>query len=437
MNIHEYVIRYKECLLLRDTLLDLFAVCDRVKAEFVEDKLVGIDTRKLVVGRIVEYEKELYGVIDPEGKTPDASLVKITDVTSPLLRTIDKITLQPGDLANIDVVTETTVGKFILNYLLLVEPFGALFPYINKEVKVDKIEKDIVRAALTDKITIDQVKSHYLPNLYYIGHFTELWVPGYSPNTIVPSEAIMARKKELLEEYKDRLTDPVIMSAIEDELIGMLRAEVKNDPSYGFYGASDKLIHTCMKTMLIASGIISYQENGKTQYKFIDKSLDDEWEIGAFSEHCNEVRKGIHQRSIATAKGGEITEFIRRVFQDSKITEKDCHTTRTYDTVLKKDHVSKYLYANILNKGDLLTLTPDNIEQYIGKLINIRSPMYCETHDGYCQVCMGKLMEIRDTKFLATIISRIGSAFLSASMKAFHGTKHKSIDISNLNNFLA
>ena len=427
MNIFTYLIKYQNNILKRDWLIDLLTICSRTVID-ITDPPDG-----LYEGQIVLIDDQICGITSID---PIEYEVLSTTKDKALLGIYDKFTLQPGDIANNDKKIETTVGRFILNYTLLAQPFGDIFPYINSQTKVSKIEDMIVQAGLSNKITVSQVKEGYLTNLYYIGHFTELWVPSYSDAAIIPNPIVIKRRDELIEKYKDQMDDPIIMTKIEDELIALLKEQLKDDPSYGFYGVKSKSLDTCIKRMMIAGGVVQYEENGEVKYTFVKNSLDDEWDKNMMHIYCNEVRKGIHGRSVKTAEGGTIVKQILRQFQDTVVLSGDCGTKKTYDVVLTEENKEALMHANIVTPNGIVSLKDDIVDKYLGKKIRLRSPLYCKAKNGFCEVCMGDLMKIRDTKYVATIVSRVGSAFLSNSMKLVHGTKYSVLNVSDLNEFV-
>lgn len=88
-----------------------------------------------------------------------------------------------------------------------------------------------------------------------------------------------------------------------------------------------------------------------------------------------------------------------------KIHPGDCGTT-----VTKPYHIleSTYKYCvgkNFIEDGQLKTLTYANIKEYVGKIVNFRSPETCRHSDGSCIVCGGKVLENCPPQSVPGIIS--------------------------------
>lgn len=70
----------------------------------------------------------------------------------------------------------------------------------------------------------------------------------------------------------------------------------------------------------------------------------------------------------------------------------DCGTTVTMPRLITEKLKNVVLYKNIVEDGRIITITPNNIDSYVGKLVNFRTPIACRHRDGICEVCGGKLL---------------------------------------------
>ena len=70
----------------------------------------------------------------------------------------------------------------------------------------------------------------------------------------------------------------------------------------------------------------------------------------------------------------------------------DCGTNITMPMFITEKLKRDVLYKNIDTGSSLVTLTEDNIDQYVNTLINYRTPMACRYRDGVCEVCGGALI---------------------------------------------
>lgn len=76
-----------------------------------------------------------------------------------------------------------------------------------------------------------------------------------------------------------------------------------------------------------------------------------------------------------------------------KIYPGDCGTNLTTDIVLKDHFKNDVVGKNIVVNGQLVTLTSENVSEYVGTTIHMRSPLVCRHPDGVCQCCGGKLTD--------------------------------------------
>ena len=430
--------------LIRDALLDLFTETEKIQAHFVGDNLAIPDGHCWIyTGKLLSIDDYLYSIVGVEGVTLNkgapvtvSALGMATEKT--LCRRNSSIILHAGDIANYTDVEElpTTMGRLLLNYVILVDPFGPLVPYINNIWRIGPIEESFMFESLRQgKITVDQVK-HYSRNLHWLGHFTELAVPSFSERSLTVDPRILARRDELLKEHHDEIVagNAVIMNKIETELIAMDKESLKGDESTLFYDNDNKSYEIHRKMMLVSGGMVP--EFGGKGYNFIGGSLEEGWDIKNFPVICNEVRRGSFATAIQTAKGGEETKFVIRVFQNTKIVADDCGSNDYLLVTLTKDSAKDYLYRNIMVNGVLVTLNDDNIGNYIGKTVQIRSPLYCHTPEGYCFTCMGELFRSIDQELVTMVGVAVTSSFTKAALKSKHFTLARGIHVNSLNQFV-
>lgn len=425
------ITKFNKSLLQRDLLINLFTECDR----YIWTDDVPIDV--LYLGKIVEKDGILQCVMN-YNETDDGLVVSLDEIeytSLPLLSFQTELFVSNKEIINgPKTPIQSTVGRYILNYMLLVDPFQDSLPYINDIFNDSKIESDIVKAAFADLVTTDQINT-YTNNLYFIGHFTELSVPSMSEKSLSTDPNIKDRRDELLEKHKDELDDPIVLSKIEDELIAMDKAYIEGDSSAGFYMSSGKAFDVCRKRMLVTGGMFG-EFGDSSEYNFVNKSLDEGWEVDDVPVLFNDIRKGSYDRAVSTAKGGEESKFLTRIFQDTKIIEHNCKTTKGLKVYMSSDVIDKYNYRYIITSDGIIALTPDIIQSYLNKVVVVRSPQYCKSIGGLCAICMGQVYEKLDKELLNLEAMGIGSEFLTSSLKSMHGIKSEVVDISELDNFI-
>lgn len=70
----------------------------------------------------------------------------------------------------------------------------------------------------------------------------------------------------------------------------------------------------------------------------------------------------------------------------------DCGTHVTLPFFITEKLKDVVMYKNIVDGGRIITLSAENIDQYVGKMVHFRTPLACRHRDGVCEVCGGKLL---------------------------------------------
>ena len=431
-------------LLIRDSLLDLFTITIKTKARLINDNQAElIDSGYIYTGKLLDINNELYSVVDSSGiRFTNKEIVSVIplnmNTTNQICSYNTKIVLPPGRLINYKDSKElhTTTGRLLLNYTILVDPFGDKINYINSEWDIGKIESDyILEGLLSGKFTVDQIK-HYSRNIHFIGHFTELSVPNVTERSLTIDPKTIAKRDELLEKYRSEIEagDSTVMNKIETELIAMDKESLKGDVSTLFYNADKKSYEVHRKSMFILGGMV--QKFGEKGYNFVERSLEEGWNVKDFPTIFNESRRGSYSRAKETAKGGEATKFVIRVFQEVRIVEDDCGSEDYLHITLTRDLIRKYIHRNILVDNKLVILSNDNISSFVNKTVLMRSPMHCHSQNGFCFTCMGELFRSINQELLTMIGIGVSSTFTNAALKSRHATVARTIEIKSLNKFV-
>lgn len=70
----------------------------------------------------------------------------------------------------------------------------------------------------------------------------------------------------------------------------------------------------------------------------------------------------------------------------------DCGTDIVMPFHITEHNANMVLYKNIVDHGNIVTLTKNNIKNYIGTIVDFRTPAGCRYNDGICEICGGKLL---------------------------------------------
>lgn len=338
----------------------------------------------------------------------------------------EEVVLGSGDIANLRKNITSTYGILFVNQLCLVYPFGNKIEYMENEITAGRIEK-IIEARMVDDVVDGAEKD---PNAIYVSEYkkfneaifslagyTQLCVPSATPRTMTTDPQIAVRRAELLEQYKDRLHDPVVQAQIDKELIEMDKAWIKGDPDAGFY-IKDKSFNVVRKKVFLMQGSSS---GFGVQGELIPNSLNDGWDIKHLPAMSNSLRDGSFSRGSETMLGGEATKFNYRIFQNTTVTEEDCGSQLGLEVLFDEANVKFYVASSVLTAKGLVEVTEANMKDFVGKKLRVRSPIYCKTEGAnFCATCIGK--KIASTpQAISTYAADIGSIFLSLFMAAMHG----------------
>jgi hypothetical protein len=450
----QQMLENKQNLLRRDYLIDMFteAEYDKVPDNFENNEFTYVPEKyleklfpKYYLGKVVTDDKDNLHIVSSvkEESKFFTTLIPKSEIKKdkPLIGLYDVFTITKEHLPNVKKSQETTVGRFILNYLLLVVPFGDKIEFINDIYEASKIEDKIVNELRHETISIDSVRVTYRKNLYYIGHFNELCVPGLSEKSIVPAPNAEKIKEDFIKNNPDIEDNPLKMAELQELLIQNDKEYLSDDPSYGFLGAKEsKSFDICRKEMFSSMGMVK-DISGEKEYILMKKSLDEGLQPKDLIVGNNETRIGVYKRAVDTAVGGTIVENIRRIMQEAKVTGNDCGTTEGQYVEVSAINKNDLVFRHILENGKTILLNRDNIDKYVGKTIYLRSPMYCKEKNGVCKKCADfkytqRSFKENDNLSITMEQTDIGSAILTDSMKAMHGKKTEVLEIKDLNLYL-
>lgn len=341
----------------------------------------------------------------------------------------------PGDLiANYtaDDEPDTTVGRLLLNYIILAEPFGDVIPYQNNIWKPGDIQDQVADALKNDDVSVKQVK-RFVNNSYYMGSLSSLCVVTATEKSFTTDPKIDEKKQELFEKYRGQLDDPHVAKEVENELIAMDKEFLEGDKAKRFLDAmGDQAYNTHRKKMFLTQGAVEQFEGGSGSYEFIMNSLMEGWDPADMATMVNELRKGSFNRGFQTQLGGALAKNMLRLFQNVEIKERDCGTTRTVDVTITDDNSESYTNRFIMEGRSKVLLTADNIGGYTGQTVKMRSPAMCRTENGLCSTCAGNIFNDLDQKGINMLVAEIPNRFMMEAMKSMHG---KEIDLAEVEDF--
>jgi hypothetical protein len=364
---------------------------------------------------------------------------KIVGVTEPLYYTSDEFLLPKGTLINQKEAIETTYGLYIFNLKCISPVFKEIIPYVNYALD-DKNLKDLlqqVASLLTvNKITGEQF-AEFQNNFYFLSYKATLYLPGTNLDMIRPNPKVIAYKKKLLKENAEFL-DPSkpdyaeqFIIRIENPLLDYAKEILKDNPGYLLYKRGGKpKFGNVYKNIAIGVGPIYDPINDKfsLQTEALNEGLPNEMT----NIFANILVASSYFRAIATADGGTKTKYIFSAMQSVVFDKKDsdCHT-KLYDLrLLTEGNIKDNLYRFIIDdtKKALIRLNPENAKEYIGKVVKLRSPLYCK-NPKYCNICSGDYLFELGIKNVGNTATKISSTLMNKALKNMHDVTLKTSNI--------
>ena len=102
---------------------------------------------------------------------------------------------------------------------------------------------------------------------------------------------------------------------------------------------------------------------------------------------------GPYSRAVKTKEGGYREKQILYGLQHVKVLKpgSDCGTNRTINVTLTKKNIKNWMYSFVKQGSNLVEITSDNKDKFIGKTVKMRYFSLCESKNGICEKCAGTL----------------------------------------------
>lgn len=380
-------------------------------------------------------EKHYY-FLDPESDVETYIELEDTNVEEAPFTFKQPVSLKVGDIPNVDRDLDTTYGNLLFNMVALVYPFHDKVPFRTGHIKTKAIEADLVKRLISDGAE-PVINDQPIDNPIYVSEFlnyvdavmslegySQLCVPSATRKTLTRDPEIPKRRDELLEKYKGQLDDPSVVAKIEEELIKMDKAWMAGDLGEGFYH-KDKSYNVIRKKMHLLGGYeAAFGERGKT----IRNSLSEGWDTDDFPTLVNSLREGTYNRGAETQLGGVAAKTINRMFQNTRISEDDCGSTLGMEHDITEKNKKEFIgFFRINGNGNPELINEKTVDNYVGKRIKMRSPMFCRIdRANFCKTCLGNANSENPTG-LGSLAGAVGSQLLYIKMKKMHGTSLKTV----------
>lgn len=355
-------------------------------------------------------------------------LIDNVNTDRPLLSYSDKIIITNNDLSNIKDTVETTIGRAICNKVLLDYPFGGKIEYINKSLSADLLQNSIISKLLDKEVMIEEYIK-FVNSTLFLQSLSKLVTIAATEKNIAPAPGILEYKDKLLKEYDKEYgtswrKDKVRIVEYLDKLKKYDQDFLADDPTIG-KTLTKKIQNNARLKQFISFGTVEdFGEN-----EFIFESLIEEMDKNpeTLKTLFNSIRQGSFSRGHETQKGGAVAKSLLRAASGVSIKEGDCGSTMYKEIYIDKDNASflnnRYYLEN--NTPKLLK----NAEEFIGKTLKFRSPLYCKyPNRNFCTTCCGDNFKNRENSVGLQLIN-ISTAILTTALKSMHDTTIKVVNV--------
>lgn len=339
-----------------------------------------------------------------------------------------KVHLRAGEYINKKEI-DTNCGIILFNKIFVEEDLVELIPdgFYNEVLDKKKLNKflgiisDAVRAK---KIQINPTYVKFLKNYEFWGLIAvSIFSPSYDMNIIKPNEKVMKEKEKLLRNVGE-ISDVNKMVEIEDQLVSLAKNELKDDPSFPLYASGARgSFDNDYKNISMALGPVQNLITG--EYKYVKHNYIDGMEREDLVSMGNALVAAEYPKAVGTQKSGYETKKFYGLFQDVTLDKPgtDCHTKVTLDIVLTARNARGYMYQYIMENGKAIRLDDDTIDQYIGKLVHLRSYMFCTNPSSCCSICAGTRYYDLEMENPGLTAGKISNGLLNKRMKIRHSSK--------------
>jgi len=325
----------------------------------------------------------------------------------------------------------TTLGAYIFNRLIIDVHFSDVTGYVNAPItgkNLNAVYNLISEAYANDRVNWEQF-FELIDSLDWLGggDIAELINVSLSNNLFILPPHIKQRREELFKEYEKEIQagDVIAGAKIEQELVKMAQAHLQTLPEWDNFASDAKLnFDNNYKTMMLMKGPILNTSTG--DWEIATSNYDDGIRKEEYPLFADSAVYGTFQRAKGVAMGGYAIKKIIATLQDVETADKDsdCGTKDYLTTFIDPYFKSELMYMYIVEGSKLVLLTPKNFDQYKGKTVQMRSPMYCKhAVPLVCNKCMGEQPYQKDLKMVGLAAGKIGSTLRVKKLKAFHNKK--------------
>ena len=334
---------------------------------------------------------------------------------------------------------ETTIGCFILNLFLFDCINRNTIEYINTNWDKDvcsKLNDAMVFLMVDGKIDTDQYRK-FIDRFQWFGlGFAKYFVPSFDTNTLNTRPEVKKLREELLSKHQEAIEtgDSVVANEIRTQLLDKAKEMMKKNKFAGYelFESGVANFGNHYGNVSVMRGALPKSAN-TNEFNFCTSTLNEGIKKSEIHKFADLMVLASFSRSVNTMVGGYIGKQYIAAFQHLMLDKpgSDCKT-KLFDTItLDKSNINSYHLRYVMGKSDKawVLLTGDMFSKYIDTHVKVRSPLFCNGKN-YCSKCAGELYYRIGITNVGLLTGRIASKMLNASLKFFHNTQIKFVDIN-------
>ena len=344
------------------------------------------------------------------------------------------IILKAGDVKNLDVEVETTIGRAIVNRILKIDPFGNRYKFDNKPFNINKFIDEVTVSLMSGDVTPVQM-AKLIDNAIWLTRFADMVLPSLSERIIVTPKHTKALRESLVKENQEMIDNGDVAFVGKLDLVTKdMINELKDDPSFMLYSLGKPSAGNNLKQMIGSFSPIYDVTTGKYCYpkgNLMEGLCPEDYNLWA-----NMNISGTYDRAVDTQDGGSIVKSLYGSMHaiNAGPDGSDCGSTMYKTIFLNDSNIKMYMWNYLVEGSRLILLTPDNAKMYLGKKVSFRSALFCKYDSKFeiCNKCCGEVPYRTNLRSIGSLTARVGFNFVKLSLKSFHDN---TISLNDINPF--
>ncbi len=359
----------------------------------------------------------------------DSNITIDKSYVNPILNSKDKVAIPANFLPNNKKAFDTTIGRVVMNHLLLSKALNNKVAYLNKSFTIGEIESDYIAKQLTSDLTKEDgilVKDYlaFIDTVSFVDNLAKYLSIGVTEKSLLPPPDMTEFREKsmdaLLKKYgEDGILTPQAIAELEATLVAHDEEYLKDDPSNNKL-VGKKVKAVARKKYYTAMGVTSGLDGSSgVNFNTLEKGWSKDKEL--LAALFNDIRSGSLSRGDETKLGGVTATTLMRAITGLLFVPGDCGNKVTMTTFIDTKLKSIYLGRTVIVGKSKTLLTDDNIDKFTNKNVELVSAGYCKQKDGFCTTCTNISFTDRPDALL-TLAPDISAALLKFSLSKFHAT---------------